>query len=160
MSSADGNPCKGFFFFFFERKRHAGFSLTLFNLRNHGNGEAEDPRREEGAAFVAELGSHYGTEQLTFEPLQTDMIGRWGNKQTSKYSQIYCIYLIVVEVQLKQTGSVCKQSWLLSRKTMYIRLTIIFNQVLQIHISQKMLLLLYLGSLTHDQKLIHLKRTI
>lgn len=90
---------KVFSFSLKKSRRHAGFSLTLFNLRNHGNGEAEDPRREEGAAFEAEMGSHYGTEQLTFEPLQIDLIGRWGKEQTSKYSQT-CIYLIVVEVQI------------------------------------------------------------
>lgn len=61
---------------FKKRRRHAGFRRTLFNLRNHGNGEAE------GAAFVAEPGSHYGTEQLTFEPLQTDLIGRQGKEET------------------------------------------------------------------------------
>jgi len=78
------------FFFFFLKRRHAGFSLTLFNLRNHGNGEAEDPRREEGAAFVAETGSHYGTEQLTFEPLKSDLISRWVKEQTSKYRLHLC----------------------------------------------------------------------
>lgn len=72
-------------------------SASPFQPRNHGNGVAEDPFKEKGAAFVAETGSYYDKEQSNFQALQTDLIGRREKEQ----SRVRYVYLIVVKVPLK-----------------------------------------------------------